>query len=73
MQRSCRYVAVSLCAIFIGAASAVYGGADNPPVGQGQMVGQNAPVFRVQGIYSETYSLEQFKGHILVIQFGSSW
>ncbi len=40
---------------------------------QGALVGKPAPSFRLQGIYNETYSLDQFKGHILVMQFGSSW
>jgi hypothetical protein len=29
--------------------------------------------FQIQGIFGEPYSLELFKGHILVMQFGSSW
>jgi hypothetical protein len=37
------------------------------------LVGKPAPSFQLQGIYDEAYSLEQFKGHILVMQFGSSW
>ncbi len=41
--------------------------------GQGPLVGTKAPGFDVQGIYSEDYSLESFKGHILVMQFGASW
>jgi hypothetical protein len=40
---------------------------------QGALVGKPAPSFQLQGIYNETYSLDQFKGHILVMQFGSSW
>ena len=40
---------------------------------QGALVGKSAPNFQLQGIYDETYSLDQFKGHILVMQFGSSW
>jgi hypothetical protein len=40
---------------------------------QGALVGKPAPSFQLQGIYNENYSLEQFKGHILVMQFGSSW
>jgi hypothetical protein len=36
-------------------------------------VGKVAPEFHIQGIYNEPYSLETFKGHILVIQFGASW
>ena len=40
---------------------------------QGSLVGKPAPGFQLQGIYSENYSLDQFKGHILVMQFGSSW
>jgi cytochrome c biogenesis protein CcmG, thiol:disulfide interchange protein DsbE len=41
--------------------------------GQGPLVGKPAPAFRVQGIYHETYSLDSFKGRILILQFGASW
>jgi hypothetical protein len=41
--------------------------------GQGPLVGRRAPAFHVQGIYAEDYFLETFKGHILVMQFGTSW
>lgn len=37
------------------------------------LLGKPAPAFRVKGIYQETYSLDMFKGHILVMQFGASW
>ena len=37
------------------------------------LLGKPAPDFQLQGIYDETYTLAQFKGHILVMQFGSSW
>jgi len=37
------------------------------------LVGKPAPEFHVDGIFNETYSLEKFKGHILVMQFGASW
>ena len=40
---------------------------------QSRLVGKPAPNFQLQGVYNETYSLDQFKGHILVMQFGSSW
>jgi hypothetical protein len=40
---------------------------------QSRLIGKPAPGFQLQGIYNETYSLDQFKGHILVMQFGSSW
>ncbi len=39
----------------------------------GVLVGKPAPSFQLRGIYNEAYSLDQFKGHILVMQFGSSW
>ncbi|HWI58926.1 MAG TPA: hypothetical protein VNZ22_16995 [Bacillota bacterium] len=39
----------------------------------GPLVGKPAPAFQVQGIYNESLSLETFKGHILVMQFGASW
>jgi len=42
-------------------------------VGPGPMVGKAAPAFQIQGAFDETYSLEPFKGHILVMQFGASW
>ena len=42
-------------------------------VGQGPLVGRKAPDFHIQGIYTEPYSLETFKGHIMVMQFGASW
>ena len=41
--------------------------------GRGSLVGQKAPEFHIPGIWGEPYSLESFKGHILVLQFGSSW
>jgi len=41
--------------------------------GRGTLLGQKAPEFRIPGIWGEPYSLETFKGHILVMQFGSSW
>ncbi len=40
---------------------------------QSALLGKPAPSFQLQGIYGETFSLDQFKGHILVMQFGSSW
>ena len=46
-------------------------GADT--VKQGPLLGKPAPAFHVQGIYQENLSLETFKGHILVMQFGASW
>jgi hypothetical protein len=48
-------------------------GGDAIAQGQGALVGKKAPEFHVQGIYNEAYSLESFKGHILVMQFGTSW
>jgi len=41
--------------------------------GRRTMVGQKAPEFHIAGIWDEPYSLDTFKGHILVMQFGSSW
>jgi cytochrome oxidase Cu insertion factor (SCO1/SenC/PrrC family) len=40
---------------------------------QSTLVGKPAPGFKLQGVYGESYSLAQFKGHLLVMQFGSSW
>jgi hypothetical protein len=41
--------------------------------GRGPLFGQPAPAFHVQGIFNESYSLETFKGRILVLEFGASW
>ena len=51
----------------------VYGIPSQAQSRQGALVGKPAPSFQLQGIYNESYSLDQFKGHILVMQFGSSW
>lgn len=40
---------------------------------RGTLVGHKAPAFQISGIWGEPYSLETFKGHILVMQFGASW
>jgi hypothetical protein len=40
---------------------------------RGTRLGQKAPDFNITGIYGEPYWLETFKGHVLVMQFGSSW
>ncbi len=51
-------------------------GLASPAYSQGRgspLVGKPAPEFYIQGIYHEGYSLEKFKGHILVMQFGASW
>jgi hypothetical protein len=40
---------------------------------RGTSLGQEAPDFHITSIWAEPYSLETFKGHILVMQFGSSW
>lgn len=47
--------------------------ADGREEGAGPLAGKPAPAFHVQGIFQEQYSLEPFKGHILVMQFGTSW
>ena len=54
-------------------ASGLLPGNSAEPDRPGPLVGKTAPSFRVQGIYGESYSLDTFKGHILVMQFGSSW
>ncbi len=53
----------------------LFGGLSSPAYSQqrGSLVGKAAPEFHIQGIYNESYSLEKFKGHILVMQFGASW
>ncbi len=58
-----------LAAVLAASCLSTYGA----KVGQGPLVGKKAPAFHVQGIYGEDYSLETFKGHILVMQFGTSW
>ena len=55
--------------LLIGASS----GSLAAPRGPGPMAGKMAPAFHIQGIFDESYSLETFKGHILVMQFGASW
>lgn len=40
---------------------------------RGPLVGKPAPAFQVQGIYHETYTLDSFKGRLLILQFGASW
>jgi hypothetical protein len=37
------------------------------------LVGQKAPAFHFKGIFQEPYALETFRGHILVMQFSTSW
>jgi hypothetical protein len=62
-----------LCVMFLGA---LFRALTQPAEAQGRgsgLVGKPAPEFHVDGIYNETYSLEKFKGHILVLQFGASW
>lgn len=59
-------------------AAALFGCCTFAPDGRAQsrqspLVGKPAPSFHLQGVYGETYSLDKFKGHILVMQFGSSW
>jgi hypothetical protein len=50
-----------------------WGRAAGSQAGLGPLVGKRAPAFQAQGIFNEPYSLETFKGHILVLQFGASW
>lgn len=37
------------------------------------MIGQIAPSFRLQGLDGKTYSLDQFRGKIVVIHFATTW
>src|SRR6267143_2080190 len=37
------------------------------------MIGQTAPSFNLQGVDGKTYSLEQFRGNIIVIHFAATW
>jgi cytochrome c biogenesis protein CcmG/thiol:disulfide interchange protein DsbE len=64
-------LSVGLGALLLGVAGAQLQAAS--PERAGPLVGKAAPTFRVQGIFGEPYSLETFKGHILVMQFGASW
>ncbi len=41
--------------------------------GKGSMYGKRAPDFRIQGVYGETYSLAALRGHVVILQFGTSW
>jgi hypothetical protein len=59
-----------LAALLIVASGASFAARRTEP---GPMVGKAAPAFHIQGIFDEAYSLETFKGHILVMQFGASW
>ncbi len=63
----------SLSIMFAGFVAAVHAPAADIETGNGPLVGKPAPEFHVQGIYHESYSMEKFKGHILVMQFGASW
>jgi len=62
--RSALWLAPAIIALGASAADAIK---------QGPLLGKPAPAFHVQGIFNETLSLETFKGHILVMQFGASW
>jgi hypothetical protein len=62
---------IGLVTLLIGMSSGRLDARD--PSRPGPMVGKVAPEFHIQGIYNEPYSLEAFKGHILVMQFGASW
>ena len=62
-------VALFVCAVWMSAISPPVHAESRP----GALVGKPAPSFEVQGPYNEAYSLESFKGHILVMQFGTSW
>ena len=59
----------ALALISLSLPRGAWGAAERP----GPLVGKPAPQFQIQGIYGESYSLETFKGHILVMQFGTSW
>jgi hypothetical protein len=59
--------------VWVATALIAWCGCEARAQSQGALVGKPAPEFHVQGIYSEAYSLEPFKGHILVMQFGTSW
>ncbi len=63
---ACLYAAVAAGALWVPGLAQAQGRSSG-------VVGKMAPEFHIQGIYDESYSLEKFKGHILVLQFGSSW
>jgi len=60
-----------LAAVLVGCC--LSGGPSEAQSRQSRLVGKPAPSFQLRGVYHESYSLAQFKGHILVMQFGSSW
>jgi hypothetical protein len=64
LLRSALWLAPAIVALSVGGAGTVK---------QGPLLGKPAPEFHVQGIFKEDLSLEAFKGHILVMQFGASW
>ena len=41
--------------------------------GKGSMFGKKAPDFEIKGAYGEVYSLDRLKGHVILLQFGTSW
>ncbi len=67
VARACLFVAVA------GTMILAWSGLTYAQQGGSGLVGKPAPEFHLKGIYSEDYSLEKFKGHILVLQFGASW
>ena len=61
------------CALWLAPALMIPGASGAEGYRPGPLVGKPAPAFQVQGIFDESLSLEAFKGHILVMQFGASW
>lgn len=60
-------------ALWLAPAIMVLSASGAEAVKQGPLLGKPAPAFQIQGIFNEPLSLESFKGHILVMQFGASW
>ncbi len=58
---------------WLAAVLALHSGSGQAALRQGPLLGKKAPDFHVQGIFNESYSLDTFKGRILVLQFGASW
>ena len=73
MRTSCMRAVLSSCLALALLAGFSACAQSQKQIGRGPLVGRKAPAFQIQGIFNEAYSLDTFKGHILVMQFGSTW
>jgi len=60
-------ISLAVCSVF------VHCGPAGSAARESRLMNQAAPDFSVRGIHGERFTLSQFKGNILVIQFGTSW